>query len=327
MIKAEHLTKKFDEFTAVDDISFEINQGEIVGLLGPNGAGKTTTLRILTNFFNPTFGSVKFDDLDIIEDNLKIRQKLGYLPENNPLYEEMKVSEYLKYAAEMQEIPKDKIKQAITQVIETCGLKEKNDKEISTLSKGYKQRVGLAQALIHDPEILILDEPTEGLDPNQRIEIRDLIKRIGQQKTIILSSHVLSEVEATCKRVLIINKGKIAASGTPAELKNQAAGQTLIYLTVKGPKQEIEQTLNNTEGVLKIIKSAQDNDFIKLEIEADSTKELRNKIVKIIAEKGWDLFEIYKHDKSLEDIFVKLTTEPTNRNQQPTTETAQPTTF
>lgn len=307
MIKTEHLTKKFGDFKAIDDISFEIKPGEIVGLLGPNGAGKTTTLRILTAFFLPTMGQVKYDNLDIIDDSLKIRQKIGFLPENNPLYDEMKVREYLTYAAQMHNISKDKIKEAVEKTMAACGLKDKANQAIQTLSKGYKQRVGLAQALIHDPEILILDEPTEGLDPNQRIEIRDLIKKIGSQKTVILSSHVLSEVEATCNRVLIINQGKIVASGTPEELKSQTTSQTKIFLKVEGPLDKVVEKIKNLEGVERIINAKNEANVTTLEIETDSTKELRKPIVQLILDNNWQLLEINKQEKSLEDIFVKLT--------------------
>ncbi len=307
MIKAENLTKNFNDFKALDNISFEINKGEIIGLLGPNGAGKTTTLRILTGFFNPTLGQVKYDGLDIIEDGLKIRQKIGYLPESNPLYDELKVKEYLTYAAQMHNIPKDKIKEAVNKVIETCGLKEKQNQEISKLSKGYKQRVGLAQSLIHNPEILILDEPTEGLDPNQRIEIRDLIKKIGLEKTVILSSHVLSEVEATCSRVLIINQGKIVASGSPEELKSQSTTQTKIFLKVDGPQDKIVEEIKKLDGIERIISAKKEGNLVNLELETDSTKELRKPLVHLISDHGWELYEISKHEKSLEDIFVKLT--------------------
>ena len=307
MIKAENLTKKFNNFKAVDDVSFEIQKGEIVGLLGPNGAGKTTTLRILTGYFNPTYGQVKYDDLDNIEDGLKIRQKIGYLPENNPLYDELKVKEYLTYAAQMHNLPKDKLAEAVKKVIEICGLREKQNQEISKLSKGFKQRVGLAQALVHNPEILILDEPTEGLDPNQRIEIRDLIKKIGTEKTVILSSHVLSEVEATCNRVLIINQGKIIASGTPEELKSQSTTQTKIFLKIEGPQDKIIEEIKKLDGVERIISAKKEGNLVNLEIETDSTKELRKPLVHLIIDNGWELYEISKHEKSLEDIFVKLT--------------------
>ncbi|MCX6744290.1 MAG: ATP-binding cassette domain-containing protein [Candidatus Parcubacteria bacterium] len=307
MIKAEHLTKNFGDFKALNDISFEIKPGEIVGLLGPNGAGKTTTLRILTGFFTPTLGQVKYDNLDIVEDSLKIRQKIGFLPENNPLYEDLKVKEYLSYAGEMHNLAKDKLKEAVNKVIETCGLKDRQNQEISTLSKGFRQRVGLAQALIHDPEILILDEPTEGLDPNQRIEIRDLIKKIGQQKTVILSSHVLSEVEATCNRVLIINQGKIVASGTPEELKSQSATQTKIYLKAEGPLDKMVDAIKKLDGVEKIFNAKAEGNIVSIEIETDSNKELRKPLVQLLLDNNWQLLEINKQEKSLEDIFVKLT--------------------
>ena len=307
MIKAENLTKNFGDFKALDNVSFTIQKSEIIGLLGPNGAGKTTTLRILTGFFNPTFGQVKYDNLDIIEDGLKIRQKIGYLPENNPLYDELKVKEYLAYAAQMHDLPKEKVKEAVTKVIEICGLKDKQNQEISKLSKGYKQRVGLAQALIHNPEILILDEPTEGLDPNQRIEIRDLIKKIGKEKTIVLSSHVLSEVEATCSRVLIINQGKIVASGSPNELKSQATTLTKIFLKVEGPLDNIVEAIKKLDGIERIISAKKEGSLCSLELETDSTKELRKPLVHLVLDNGWELYEISKQEKSLEDIFVKLT--------------------
>jgi len=307
MINIANLTKNFDSFKALDDISFEVKEGEIVGLLGPNGAGKTTTLRILTGYFNPTLGNVKYDDLDIIEESIKIKQKIGYLPENNPLYEEMKVKEYLTYAAKMHDIAKPDIKSAVDKAIQTCGLAEKQNQEISKLSKGFKQRVGLAQALIHNPEFLILDEPTEGLDPNQRIEIRDLIKNIGQQKTVILSSHVLSEVEATCDRVLIINQGKIVASGTPAELKQQTTSLTKIFITVEGPQEQIVEALKKVEGVERVVNAKKEDNLTHIELETDSTLDLRKKLVHFIINNGWELYEISRQEKSLEDIFVKLT--------------------
>jgi ABC-2 type transport system ATP-binding protein len=307
MIQVENLTKKFEGFTAIDNISFEIKPGEIIGLLGPNGAGKTTTLRILTSYFNPSLGKIKYDGLDIIDDTIKIQQKIGYLPENNPLYEEMKVNEYLNYAGQMHDIPKNELKEKVNKAMEICDLKTKQNQVIGKLSKGFKQRVGLAQALIHDPEILILDEPTEGLDPNQRIEIRDLIKKIGQAKTVILSSHVLSEVEATCDRVLIINQGKIVASGTPDELKKQATSQTKIFLKVEGPLEQITETLKKTEGVERIISAKKEANLADIVIETDSTMDLRKKLVHLIINNGWELYEISRQEKSLEDIFVNLT--------------------
>ncbi|MDP3976363.1 MAG: ATP-binding cassette domain-containing protein, partial [bacterium] len=218
MITVEKLRKSYGSFVAVDDISFEIKKGEIVGLLGPNGAGKTTTMRMLTCFFPASSGSITINGADAFEESLKVKQSIGYLPENAPLYGDMKVEEYLDYVADIRQIPSGRKKSRIHQVVEQVGLLPRLQQEIGHLSKGYRQRVGLAQAMLHDPEILILDEPTSGLDPNQIIEIRSLIKEIGKQKTIILSTHILSEAEATCDRVLIISNGKIVASGTAEEL-------------------------------------------------------------------------------------------------------------
>lgn len=307
MISIENLTKNYGSFKALDDISFEVKKGEILGLLGPNGAGKTTTLRILTGYFNPTLGKVTFDGLDIIEDSLKIKQKIGYLPENNPLYEEFKVKEYLNYVAEIHNVSKSHMQDAVTKVIQTCGLEEKQNQEISKLSKGFRQRVGLAQALIHNPDVLILDEPTEGLDPNQRIDIRTLIKKIGAEKTVILSSHVLSEVDATCDRVIIINQGKIVASGTPEELKTQVKSQTTIHLKAEAPAEQLTAALVKLAGVSKIIDLKKENNQIKLEIATDPALDLRKNIVHLIIDNHWELLEISRQEKSLEDIFVSVT--------------------
>src|SRR5436309_2153162 len=216
-IRVSNLTKYYGNSLAVDNISFEVNKGEILGFLGPNGAGKTTTMKIVTTYMPPTSGEVKIDGLDIEESSLEVRRKIGYLPELNPLYLDMNVIEYLDYVAALDGIPEDKIKKKRNEMISVCGLESVKNKDIGELSKGFKQRVGLAQAMISDPEIIILDEPTSGLDPNQIIEIRNLIKKLGKQKTVILSTHILSEVQATCNRVIIVNKGKIAADGSPEE--------------------------------------------------------------------------------------------------------------
>ena len=213
-IVVNNLTKKFGTQRAVDNISFEVKTGEILGFLGPNGAGKTTTMKIITCFMAQNDGDVKVNDLSILEDQDEIKKLIGYLPENNPLYTDMPVLEYLEFVAELQNVPKNKISNRIAEMVNVCGLDVEKHKKIGELSKGYKQRVGLAQAMIHDPDILILDEPTSGLDPNQIVEIRKLIRKLGKQKTVILSTHILPEVEATCDRILIINNGKIVADGT-----------------------------------------------------------------------------------------------------------------
>ncbi len=232
-ISVESLTKKYGEQKAVNNISFEIKTGEVVGFLGPNGAGKSTTMKMITCYMAPTSGDVRLDNLSVHNDSEEIKKKIGYLPENNPLYTDMPIVDYLKFTAAIQGVEKSKISSRIGEMIEMCGLDREKHKKINELSKGYRQRVGLAQAMIHDPEILILDEPTTGLDPNQIIEIRKLIKELGKEKTVLLSSHILSEVEATCDRILIINKGRIVADGSSETLRQQAQGQELLSVKIE----------------------------------------------------------------------------------------------
>ena len=235
-IEVKNLTKFFGKTRVLDNLSFNIDKGEIIGFLGPNGAGKTTTMRILTGFLAPSSGDVRIGGLEVLEHTLSIRKKIGYLPENNPLYLDMKVFEYLEFIASTKNIPDSKSE--IRRVVRVCGLTDRMGQTIGELSKGYRQRVGLAQALLGDPEIIILDEPTSGLDPNQIMEIRNLIKKIGETKTIILSTHILSEIQATCNRAIIINKGKIVASGTTDELISQARGRTKIRAVIQGSRHE-----------------------------------------------------------------------------------------
>ncbi|MDD4271929.1 MAG: ATP-binding cassette domain-containing protein [Patescibacteria group bacterium] len=234
MIEIKNLTKKFDQNLALDDISFSVEKGEILGFLGPNGAGKSTTMKIIASFWLPTSGQVLIDGLDASEDSLSARKKIGYLPETVPLYEDMRVFEYLKFIAEIRGLDKSKTKNRVKEVVSICGLNKVLRQPIEELSKGFRQRVGLAQAIMHSPDILILDEPTTGLDPNQIAEIRDLIKTIGREKTVIFSTHILSEVSATCDRVIIINCGKIVGQGSPAELADKYGGleQAFRELTV-----------------------------------------------------------------------------------------------
>ena len=232
MIEVEHLTKRFGPIVAVDDITFEIRKGEVVGFLGPNAAGKTTTMRLLTCFLPSDSGTARIGGHDIHENPLEIRKQIGYLPENAPLYVDMTVTEYLHFISEIRGIPKESIKSRIDDMIDVCGIKKVIYREIGELSKGFRQRVGLAQTMIHDPDILILDEPTSGLDPNQIVEIRELIKEIGKEKTVILSTHILPEVQATCGRIIIINEGSIAGSGTPEELRSRAEGLETVETTI-----------------------------------------------------------------------------------------------
>ncbi len=304
MIKVENLTKKYGELTALDSVSFEMKEGEIVGVLGPNGAGKTTLLRILTTFLDSTKGSVSIEGLDTKEsgDRQKIRSKFGYLPEHAPLYEDMTVSEYLEFVGKMQGLNEDKLDGRMEYVIKKCGLEEKRNAEISTLSKGYRQRTGIAQALIHNPKIVIFDEPTTGLDPNQRIEIRDLIKEIGKSKTVILSSHVLSEVQATCSRVLIINKGKIVADGAPEDLENKERSKATIIIEVEKIAPDLLPKLKALAGVLDI--AAEGNRII---ITSGMENDARKEIARIAVDSGSGLLELAQKKVDLEDVFINLT--------------------
>jgi len=305
MIKVENLVKKYGDFVALNGVSFELVEGEVVGILGPNGAGKTTLLRLLVSFLEPTSGKVTVNNLDISQPLLqqKIKSKIGYLPENAPLYEDMIVSEYLTFVGKMQGISSDDFYEKLSGVIEKCGLQEKKNAEISTLSKGYRQRVGIAQALIHNPDIIILDEPTTGLDPKQRIEIRDLIKEIGKSKTVILSSHVLSEVKATCSRVLIINRGKIVADGTPDELEIKGgADKAIIHVEVDQIGEGLAQKLEDIEGVHNI--TIIENRII---IDSSLQNDIRKEIARIIVEQEHGLLELTRKQIDLEDVFINLT--------------------
>ena len=256
-IVVENLTKKYGAQRAVDNISFTVRTGEVLGFLGPNGAGKTTTMKAITTSFAPSSGDVRIGDISVTEKPEDVKTHIGYLPESNPLYTEMPVIDYLYYVAEIHGIPKKDREERILEMVDICGLEGEKHKLISELSKGYRQRVGLAQALIHDPEVLILDEPTTGLDPNQIVEIRELIKRIGREKTVILSSHILAEVEATCDRILIINKGKIVADGTAEELRKSAQGNEILHVGIEGPDKD--QLFN----ALKEIPSIDSVDFLE----------------------------------------------------------------
>lgn len=308
MIEIKNLTKKFGQSVVLDDISFSVKKGEVLGFLGPNGAGKSTTMKIITSFWTPTTGSVQIDGLSVVGDSLKTRGKIGYLPENVPLYEDMRVYEYLKFVAEVRLIEQDKIKDAIKKAVKACGLQKVIKKPIDELSKGYRQRVGLAQAIIHEPDILILDEPTTGLDPNQIVEIRDLIKEIGKEKTIIFSTHILGEVSATCDRVIIINNGKIVAEGKPEELLQKAGGQEIIYVKIKGVRDDVLRVLGNMENVEKAeAKDKEADDIFGYEIHPKSGVDLREQLSQAVMKSGWSILEFSKKSVSLEDAFRELT--------------------
>lgn len=306
MIKIENLTKFYGDFKAVDNISFDVNKGEILGFLGPNGAGKTTTLKMLTCFMPPTSGNIWFKDLDVNEHSMEIRRMIGYLPENAPIYEYMGVDEYLNYICDLREIFGARRKDRIEKMIEICGLSKMLGKDIGELSKGFRQRVGIAQAMIHEPEILILDEPTVGLDPNQVVEIRNLIKDIGSEKTVILSTHILSEVEAACTRVVIISSGEIVADGTPATLRGQLVGNSVIKLVLKGSLKTASEAFMQIDGVLGAEISGI-NGTTTVDVTIPSDMDLRENVFRKAVEKDFVILEMSITSTNLEDVFRKLT--------------------
>jgi len=305
-IVIEGMTKTYGTQKAVDDISFRVNTGEVLGFLGPNGAGKTTTMKAITSFLVPDKGKIYIGNIPVHENPQEAKKHIGYLPENNPLYEDMPVIDYLRFCAEIENVPKDKVDDKIREVVKTCGITKEKHKKIGELSKGYKQRVGLAQALIHDPEILILDEPTTGLDPNQIVEIRELIRNIGKEKTVILSSHILAEVEATCDRILIINKGKIVADGTVDELRKHAQDREILKVTIE------EGDVNDIFKGLQSLDSVEMVDFIDksnqtFEVRSVSGKSARRDVFELCVEKGWVLTQLSFIETRLEDVFRELT--------------------
>ncbi|MDA3840097.1 MAG: ATP-binding cassette domain-containing protein [Patescibacteria group bacterium] len=308
MIEVKNLSKKIGSTKILDDISFSVKQGEILGFLGPNGAGKSTTMKIITSFWAGSEGKVIIDGLNVAEDSLEIRRKIGYLPENVPLYDEMRVFEYLKFIAEIRGIEKSEHKNAITKASEACGLSKVLRKPIDELSKGFRQRVGLAQAIIHEPDILILDEPTTGLDPNQIAEIRDLIKKIGKEKTVIFSTHILSEVSATCDRIIIINDGKIVGEGKPDELTEKSAHKELIYLKIKADKDAALKRIRGLENIEKVeIKDKESSNIYGYSIEPKNGVDIREYLSIAVAQQGWPILEYSRKKTSLEDVFRELT--------------------
>jgi len=310
MIHVESLTKYYNDLCAVDQISFDISKGEIMGLLGPNGAGKTTTLQILTGFLRPTSGNIKVKDFSIDEDSLQIKKLLGYLPESAPLYHDMLVYDYLDYVANIRGIDSSKKLPRIRHLADLCGIGEVMHKTINELSKGFKQRVGLAHAMMDDPEILVLDEPTSGLDPNQIIEIRDIIKQIGKEKTVILSTHILSEAEATCDRIVIINKGKIVANDSTQTLKQSASGNNVISISLQNAEFEsVKEQLASISGISDILQVSDDNGILNLKLTCMSSADIRGDIYKKVRQTDWILIEMHQETKTLENIFRELTRE------------------
>jgi ABC-2 type transport system ATP-binding protein len=307
MIEANGLTKYYGPVAAIRDVTFEVQQGEVVGFLGPNGAGKSTTMRILTCYMPPSTGHARVAGLDCFEQSLQVRRKIGYLPENVPLYGDLTVRRFLRFAADAKAVEAKRVTQEIQRVLALCGLEKAANRIIGHLSKGYRQRVGLAQALLNNPEVLILDEPTIGVDPSQIIEIRRLIHELRGEHTILLSSHILPEVAQLCQRVMIINKGQIITSDTPASLTSQLQKSSRISLQVKGNLPELTEALRNMAGVQTVSLVSDDSD--RLVIETDRSCDLRPDMARMVMQRGMDLMELKLIDLSLEDIFMQLVTE------------------
>jgi ABC-2 type transport system ATP-binding protein len=305
-IVVENLTKIYGSQRAVDNITFRVKTGEVLGFLGPNGAGKTTTMKAITTYLIPNAGTIKVGEFSVGEQPEEIKKRIGYLPESNPLYQEMPVIDYLRFVAELQGIEKSKVNDKLREMVDICGLEGEKHKKISELSKGYKQRVGLAQALIHDPEVLILDEPTSGLDPNQIVEIRELIKKIGRKKTVILSSHILAEVEATCDRIMIINKGKIVADGTSEELRKHAQGKEIVKVIIEdGDWSSIFEKLQKIDSVDVVDILNKDKNIFEVQSRANQSS--LKKIFKVCVDNHWTLTEMTPIETKLEDVFRELT--------------------
>lgn len=307
MLKLSQVTKEYSGERAVDSVSFEVTTGEVVGFLGPNGAGKTTTMRMIATLIDPDEGEITLDGKNIRDDSLSIRQKLGFMPENNPLYDDMLTYEYLNYVADLKKLKGNERLKSIDEAVKETGIAEVFFKPISELSKGYKQRVGLAQAIMHKPDILILDEPTEGLDPNQRIGIRNLIKGLGEKRTVILSTHVLQEVTATCSRVIIINNGKIVADGTTDELVRKAQGKGIITLGAEGLTDTAR--LAAIEGIEKVIERERAGAKLTVELTVVGEFDPRLAIFDLATQEGWKIWEMHQQSVSLEDVFRELTVE------------------
>ncbi len=307
MLNVQQLNKRFGAVHAVKDLTFQVKKGEVFGFLGPNGAGKTTTMRIITSFIPASSGSIVIDGIPMEDDTLKIRRKIGYLPENTPLYNDMLVREYMEFVGEIRGLKGMSLDKRIDEIFQICGLAPMARRLIGKLSKGYRQRVGLAQALIHNPDLLILDEPMSGLDPNQIIEIRRLIKKIGEEKTVIYCSHILSEVSATCSRILIINNGKAVATGTPDELTARMEKGTQYTLRIKADKDKVESHLPSLKGVKSVsIRDTQDGWHLT-HVESSEKDDIGEVLFKSAVDNGWVLSELKRETVSLEDVFTQLT--------------------
>jgi gliding motility-associated transport system ATP-binding protein len=312
MIRVQELTKRYARNTAVDHISFEVQKGQIVGFLGPNGAGKTTTMRMLTCFLPPTSGSAAIAGFDVLEAPMEVKRRIGYLPEIPPLYDEMRTADYLAFVAKLKGLRGPELAKRVDYVLDRCAVAEVKDKVLNKLSKGYRQRVGLAQAIVHNPDVLILDEPTAGLDPKQINETRELIRSLAGDHTIILSTHILPEVEQTCQQVIIINKGKLVATDSVNNLQNRSRGAGSVLVEIAGRQEaldttEVKRRLETVPGVSRVLlKESRENRFV-FEVEGETDRAIRAGLARAIVEAGWDLNELRTAAVSLEEVFLQLT--------------------
>lgn len=310
MIEVQDLSKFYGPLPALQDVTFTVERGEVVGFLGPNGAGKTTAMRILTGFLVPTRGQVSVAGHDVLREPLKAKAHIGYLPERIPLYKEMTARAYMNFVAEVKGVERSHREKRVEEVLERCGVSPESHRLVGHLSKGFQQRLGLAQALIGDPEVLILDEPTVGLDPKQITEIRSLIRELGRDRTVILSTHILPEVAATCQRVLIINEGRLVAADTPANLAARHGRHTKVRLTVEGPREAVLRSVSELPGVLAVhAEGAHPETLTAFEVEVERGRDLRREMARAVVEGGWGLLELTTVEASLEDVFVHLVTE------------------
>ena len=317
MIEVDHLTKSYGKNVAVNDISFTVSKGEILGFLGPNGAGKTTTMRILTGYLPATSGSARIAGFDVFEKSMEVRRRIGYLPENPPLYPDMTVHAYLEFVARIKGVTGTDIASRVDRAMEMANIKDRREELIKRLSRGYKQRVGIAQAVVHNPDVVILDEPTVGLDPKQIIEVRRLIKGLAGEHTIILSTHILPEASQTCDRVVIINRGRIAAVDTPDNLTTQLKGSERVHMEVRAEEEALREAIEHVDGITKIdVQAIENSDHLKVLVESEPGTDLRVKLAAAVIGKGLELFELRAVSLSLEDIFLQLTTEEAQASSQ-----------
>src|SRR5450759_4013179 len=322
MITVKGLTKRYAHTVAVDQVSFEVPQGQIVGFLGPNGAGKTTTMRMLTCFLTPSGGTANVAGFDILEQPLEVKKRIGYLPETPPIYPEMRIGEYLAFVGQLKGLAGTELRTRVDYACDRCAIADVRNKIIGKLSKGYRQRVGLAQAIIHNPDVLILDEPTAGLDPKQIIETRQLIKELAGDHTIILSTHILTEVSQTCQRVVIINKGHVVAIDTPDNLTARLGGAKTLYVQVEASGAETAAALGRISGVTRVVESDRSSAAIGYEVETQPGHDIRRDLARTVVTSGWGLLELRPTRISLEEIFLSLTTEDTDAPQAATSATS-----